>query len=264
MNTSQILEELANTTRNFAIVAILLALLTAIFMQALYEIGLRASLQRRWVKNWVARRLLKPEWAEYEKESSLLMEIRQLLKRLGIEMVDPHARQKAGALLKDLEGKGRESTIYSLNYQQLCGQIAARIQSEIDQPRSPELLAVFALGMDPDELDKLNPMKSSMDDGEIKKPRSKKVPGEVRDRASFYAETGVDNLQIYLGRLWRKNNYMLNLLVSIGLTTFLSLLATQFVLTFTEQTWVLLSVGGAGGLFAPIAGNLLERVFYPR
>jgi hypothetical protein len=261
MNTSQILEELANTTRNFAIAAILLALLTAIFMQALYEIGLRASLQRRWVKNWVAGRLPKPEWAM---KSSLPKEIRWLLKRLGVELFDPKIRNKAESLLKELEGTGRESTLYSLNYQQLCGQVAARIQSEIDQPRSPELLEVFALGMDPDELDMLHPMKSSMDDGEIKKPRSKKVPGEVRDRASFYAETGVDNLQIYLGRLWRTNNYMLNLLVSIGLTTFLSLLATQFVLMFTEQTWVLLSVGGAGGLFAPIANNLLERVFYPR
>jgi hypothetical protein len=173
-------------------------------------------------------------------------------------------RTKASWLLEPLEGKGRESTIYSLNYQQLCGQIAAGIQSEIDQPSSPELLHVFALGMDPKQLEKLSPTKIGMNDGEAGATRKRKVPGELRERAVFYIEKSVDNLQIYLGRLWRRNNYLLNLLASIGLTLFLALLATQFVLRFTELTWVLLSVGGAGGLFAPIASNLLERIFYPR
>jgi hypothetical protein len=80
----------------------------------------------------------------------------------------------------------------------------------------------------------------------------------------LYADKGVDDLQIYLGRLWRRNNYLLNILFSVGLTLFLSLLPTQFELRFTETTWVLLSVGAAGGLVAPIASNLLERLFYPR
>src|SRR5262245_25387044 len=157
MSSSEVLENLANTTTNFAIAAIMLAVLTAIFMQAAYEIGLRAYLQRTWVNNWIEQRLTYPTKKLWT--SILLKRIRRLF--FGSpKSKEVESQWDIETILTQLEGKGRESSIYSLNYQQLCGQIASSIQGEIVKPRTPELLKVFALGMDPDDLEKLGSSKA--------------------------------------------------------------------------------------------------------
>jgi hypothetical protein len=273
MISSQLLEDLANTTTNFAIAAILLAVLTAIFMQALYEIFLRGQLQRRWVRDWIRQRLMRRTRKDSDREfrkktGGFLTWLQKWLDRLTLKPSDPEASAKADEILDYLEGEGEEKSIYSLNYQQLCGQIASRVQREIEEPQETDLLLAFALDMTDEEIENLRLKK---DLPRTRRRTGKTESGEamdemtsLRQRVLFHAEKGVDDLQIKLGRLWRENNYLLNLLFSIGLTLFLSLLATQFQFRFTEQSWVLLSVGGAGGLFAPIASNVLERVFYPR
>jgi hypothetical protein len=271
--SSSLLEGLANTTKNFAVAALLLAVLTAIFMQALYEIGLRGFLQRRWVRGWLEQRLMRREVEAYDPEvmkkvDVLISERQQRLKSQDRKSLDSDVGETADGLLNYLEGRGEEKSIYSLNYQQLCGQIASRVQREIDEPNVPQLLLVFAADMSREEIKDLGTRKrATRSRKRIQKADAPQEIGDsaaLRDRVLFHAEKGVDDLQIKLGRLWRQNNYLLNLLFSLGLTLFLSLLSTQFQFRFTELSWVLLSVGGAGGLVAPIASNLLERIFYPR
>ena len=262
MDSSDVLGSLAQTTTNFAISAVMLAVLTAIFLQALYELGLRAGLQRQWVSNWIKGRLLLIDTSlKDDPWSSLRAAL--LLDRLFFKK-DPDQKNvhtEVGKLLAWLEGQGREKSLYSLSYQQLCGQIASLVHGEINGSADDELIGVFALEPKKGMYSKQAPGKEEKSPP-MRKTRESKAAR--RERLLFLAEKGIDELQIYLGRLWRMAGYIFNLLFSFGLALFLWLLSTQFNPLVTGNTWLLLSVGAAGGLIAPIANTVLERLFSPR
>ncbi|MEM0922775.1 MAG: hypothetical protein AAGI13_06990 [Pseudomonadota bacterium] len=92
---SEGLAQFASAGIDFAVATLILAVLSGILTQSLFDLGLRRVLQRWWVQAWV--------------------------------------RLRGGDLTSWREGT-RNGRIYALHYQRLCGQLSSYLQYELDTP----------------------------------------------------------------------------------------------------------------------------------
>src|SRR4051794_39604409 len=98
------LAALSDAARDLVLAVLLLATLTAILLRAAYDLGIRATVQQRWVDDWLRRR----QAALRPCDAADVTEIRRHLDDIG-------ARQD----------------VYSLDYRQICGHIASAVQAQL-------------------------------------------------------------------------------------------------------------------------------------
>lgn len=201
---SQGLEQFASAGLDFAVSALILAVLAASLTQSLYDLGLRRLFHGWWVRAWVKSR--GGNWTTWQ------------------------------------EGT-RNGRLYTLRYQQLCGQISSFVQFELDDPGNWLLLPSMA-------------SKSSLD-------QLSTAPVEERDRyrqrVNAEAEDALDDLQTLLSLRSRIIYYLMCLLFSFTIVAVLTMTENQF--TQIEGTEVsLVYIGLAAGLMGPIFRNLIERL----
>lgn len=120
------LDALANASIDFAVTTLIVAALTALFLQATYEFGWRKTLNKRTTRSWLRHRMRS---AGYKfplsggPKDTLILGEDDLLANIGI---------------------ARESPIFSLPYTQLCAQISNSLQSAVDFEEQDVTVSVFA------------------------------------------------------------------------------------------------------------------------
>jgi hypothetical protein len=229
------LAALSDAARNLVLAVLILSALTAILLRAANELGVRAAVQHRWVDAWFSRRAaLSPGVA------GDIDEIRRHLAKIG-------TRQD----------------VYSLDYRQICGLVAAAIQAHLTYPKgdSPFLTAIAAHA-DADDLGLLRTQR----DGGMRDEVCEAGPiVAARQRVAYHAEKGLDDLQASLGRSWARLTYDLALSVSFGLTSALSAvlpldgLGSRVValgLMIPSALYFLAALHEAGRLHLPFAAAL--------
>ena len=216
------LESLAQTAINFSISAVILAGLTALFLQAIYDLKLRAWLQRGWVRDWSSK--IFSLFQEDTKKDNATTEGAEKVSttRKKQEETETSSVTVITAVLTDIFRQSEdEDSLFALRYQQFCGQLAVALQNELNRSG---------------------------------------VTAKQRQALAVQLEKHVDDLQIYLSRRWRSNNYKLNFAASLVIILLLIWTDNQFRAPFGQTTWLLLFVGTAAGLLAPVVRNLLDRL----
>jgi len=142
----------------------------------------------------------------------------------------------------------RRGSLFSLRYEQLCGQIATALQAAIPRYGSPLLLKLFgARGVD-DALHQVADARAGEggDDG-----------GEARRRIAFLVDRGVDELQAHLAKRWRWIDYLTALAVSEGMV--LALAYTTGIVPRSIEIWLYTSIAVMAALLSSLVRNWLER-----
>ena len=291
MPGSTYLATLAEAARDLALVALILASLTAVLLRAAYELGVRAAVQHRWVDSW--------------------LNCRQ-------KALDPSAAGDVDEIRRHLDDIGAKQDVFALDYRQICGHVAGAIQAHLSFPKGEStFLTSFAARADDDDLDLLRAQRSGWADDQS---LESEMIAAARQRVAYHAEKGVDELQAYLGRSWARLTHDLALAASFGLTSVLAAVLPQagsgarvvalglmvpcvaYLLVALQEggrlclpfSWairaalpvlfvamlaltpllrpdpilhsleIMALTGYAGGLLAPIVSNLLDRVHAPR
>ncbi|MBY8977809.1 hypothetical protein KHP62_18495 [Rhodobacteraceae bacterium NNCM2] len=204
LQASEGLEQFASAGLDFTISSIILAVLAASLTQSLYDLGLRRLFHGLWVWSWVRQR--DGDWANWR------------------------------------EGT-KNGRLYTLHYQQLCGQISSFIQFELDEPGNWLLLPSMASRASLDQLARAEGVERD----------------RARQRVNAEAEDALDDLQTLLSNRSRVMYYLLCLLFSFGIVMILTTTDNQF--TAIEGTEIsLIYIGLVAGLMGPIFRNLIERL----
>ena len=251
------LESLAQAAQDFAIAALLLALVTALIVQALYDVGLRSRLQRGLVRRWVYNRL---RWMAHGAPSvfdSLLASyklsrpadasekravgVRRLVEQLSPRISTELEGKAAGGGLQSVEN------LYSLPYRQLCGQFSRVVHSEVDLLDSL-LLRVFGVG--PEGKDPF----LSLTQAKEKNEQSTSAP--ARAQVLLWVERGLDDLQLYLGRWLTLAGYFISTAVPLGLVSALA----YSISASTGDLITVVMLSCVSALLSPIIRAALDRV----
>jgi hypothetical protein len=198
MPGSAYLAILAEAARDLALIALILASLSAVLPRAAYELGVRTAVQQRWVNAWLCRRQ---------------------------SAIDPNDAGDMDEIRRYLDDIGAKQDVFSLDYRQICGHVAGAIQTHLSFPKgeSPFLMA-FAARADGDDLDLLRAQRSGWADDQSLEAD---LMAAARQRVAYHAENGVDELQAYLGRSWARLTHDLALAASFGLTSVLAAVLPQ-------------------------------------
>lgn len=248
---------------DFATIALLLGLLTAAVMLALYDLGLRAILQRWRVRKWVFQRaswiennvLLRGRIAKYRRGP--------ILDSNGTAVWAPDSNSSdalARGLLYVLElvaGGGKHSTnLYALPYRQLCGKVSAAVHGDVDYSQGSILALFFGVTAHEEDFRYIGPAAAARlnDDPSGISP--------ARARISAHMEFGLDDLQGYLGTRWVRGDYLTGLSVS-GILILLWVAPDQVRLEMAGTATLSLLVVLAG-LVSPLLRALLERMLVSR
>jgi hypothetical protein len=205
------IDALAATAWDFAVICIVLAVIVALAIQALYEIGFRAFLNREFVTSWLRRRRRSVARTLEEQDmsgESLNSQFARELKFLSSSYLVP--------------ALGRGASTYALRPNQLCGQIAAGARAAIDElPNFPNAdehdiddfmrsAALLTLSThrprDAVALARLRGAASRKLDEEEKMSLL-----EAAEGLSRRVDRGVDALQSYLTWAWARTDYFLAL-----------------------------------------------------
>ncbi|MEM7238891.1 MAG: hypothetical protein AAF501_13865 [Pseudomonadota bacterium] len=204
LSASQGLEQFSSAGIDFAVSTVILAILAASLTQSLYDLGLRRLFHGWWVRAWI--------------------------------------RSRGGNWNSWQEGT-RNGRLYTLRYQQLCGQISSFIQFELDHPGNWLILPCMTSKTTLDQL-------SAAPEGE------KDI---YRQRVSAEAEDSLDDLQTLLSNRSRVIYYLMCILFSFAIVAVLTMTENQFTqIQGTEAS--LVYIGLAAGLMGPIFRNLIERL----
>ncbi|MDJ0531250.1 MAG: hypothetical protein QNJ70_01930 [Xenococcaceae cyanobacterium MO_207.B15] len=224
----EIVEKLQKTTWNVAITIVILSTLTAILTEAAYNFGIRSWVQRQRVKEWIKRR----------------------------NRTNYHKTMKS---LQHWTGTDNGSSLYSLSYQQLCGQIANALRNQLDYGEG-DLLDIFAKNAHPEDLARLK-NKNTQDLSEDEQ----KDLAMAQEQVFYYADRGLDDLQATLAKFWIR----FDSIISIGISFLvLELLLTQPTTPYVgddhiEQIFAF-SVAIVSGFLAPIIRNFLVNTIYKK
>jgi hypothetical protein len=294
-----IIDDLGTAAFNFALTALVVALFTMLFLQAVYGLGVRPAFQRWMVRSWLRRRLeglAAPPSAPAPAAAAAGT-------RSATEPADPVAARVDAAppsllpvpTLEEVEGElvnvagaGRRSALYSLSHAQLCGQIAAAVQAELDAPGPRPLTRVFAAGARNEDLAAVDagsrrgtagssaggegvrptvpPLVSTVEGKEKEGAKDEDAPFRVR----FHAERGIDDLQSHLARAMQFGDYAFSLLVTLSLLAVLSTASVGDVQVDDsrpvgdDKFWVYLSVALAASLLVPVIRMLVDRATVAR
>ncbi|NEP39210.1 MAG: hypothetical protein F6K25_24980 [Okeania sp. SIO2G4] len=118
-----LIQRLHNNTWYVASTILMQSILTAILTEAAYNLFIRSLLQRFWIEQWIKRRNLTP--------------IRQRM-----------------IVFQSSIGTGNGANIYSLPYEQLCGQVANALRNQLESGEG-DLLEIFAYNVPPENLERL-------------------------------------------------------------------------------------------------------------
>ncbi len=225
-------QQLHGTAWYVASTIVMQSTLTAILTEAGYNFGLRSWLQRLCVKGWIKRRIKRRNSTSYQQTMSALQR---------------------------WTGTGDGSSLFSLPYQQLCGQIANALRNQLEYGEGI-LLDIFAQDADPKDLDRLknqNPQDLSQE-----KQNDLAI---ARDQVFYYADRGLDDLQITLAKFWIKVDYIFSVAISFILLEFLLTPPTTLsVGTDRVETIFSISVSIISGFLAPTIRNFLLNIIYKK
>ena len=266
MITEQILglSQLADVSLDFLTAVLILAGLTSIITQALFEVGLRYFINRLAVDRWFWQRTERERgYRSSLKGSSQFFFSSVVLAPIGIivYLIGGYWKSEEEKRLVAMAGSGNRQTLYSLRFPQLAGLIGLALQTSLDAPRNADLnlLRTFGKGAET-EISSIqsDPAKS---DGPTENgtDRLSAYPEETRDHISHHLERGVDDLQVYVSGFWRNMDYLLSLSFSLGLVFLLVMIPSTFQ-PVQSPNFLFVSVGIAAGLIAPLLRNLLSRV----
>ena len=222
----QVVEKLHKTTWTVAITIVVLSTLTAILTEAGYNFGIRSWVQRWRVKKWIKRR----NRTNY---------------------------QKTIKSLESWTGTGTGSSLYSLSYQQLCGQIANALRNELEYGEG-DLLDIFAKNAHPKDLERLK-NKNTQDLSEDEQ----KDLAMAQEQVFYYADRGLDNLQVTLAKFWIKFDSIVSVVISILVFEFLLTPPNSFAVGYI-QTTLTSSIAIISGFLAPTIRNFLVNTIYKK
>ena len=224
----QLVEKLHKTTWNVAIAIVILSTLTAILTEAGYNFGIRSWVQRQRVKEWIKRR----NRTNY----------RETMKSL-----------------QHWTGTGNGSSLYSLSYQQLCGQIANALRNQLEYGEG-DLLDIFAKNADPKDLERLK-NKNTQDLSEDEQ----KDLAMAQEQVFYYADRGLDDLQVTLAKFWIRFDSIISVGISIIVLELLLTKPTTFLVGDSlEETILTFSVAIISGFLAPTIRNFLVNTIYKK
>ena len=219
-----IVEKLHKTTWNVAITIVMLSTLTAILTEAGYNFGIRSGLQRWRVKEWIKKR----NRTNYQET-----------------MIN----------LQRWTGTGDGSSLYSLPYQQLCGQIANALRNQLEYGEG-DLLDIFAQNAHPEDLERLK-NKNTQDLSEDEQ----KDLAMAQEQVFYYADRGLDDLQVTLAKFWIKVDYIFSVVISIIVLEFLlTPPTTPSVGGSDEEIIFTICISIISGFLAPTIRNFLVNI----
>lgn len=234
---------------------------------------LRRQFSRRLIKKWlnnqarlaaqmIRERLKRPEGLEEESEEEKRL-IERKLEGLKEEEI---VVKKAHESLITLSTAGDEKAFYSLNIQQLVGQLSAASQIVLDYSWKDEYNALFlclaAKAMRADVLELLKKPPSSEhqepEDTEEARENEKKMESwiDARNRVSHQIQRTLDGLQISMSHRWKYYNQRAAILVNFAFVmgAFKLLEAKEGRAPFL--TYIVVAV--FGGFVAPLVKDLLR------
>ena len=223
-----ITQKLHSNTWYVASTILMMSILTAILTEAAYNFGIRSWLQRFCIKLWMKRRSLTP------------------------------IKQTMTAFQRSI-GTGNGANLYSLPYQQLCGQIANALRNQLEYGEG-DLLNIFAYNVHPENLERLKNQNAQNLSSEEQSDLS-----IIKEQVLNQAEIGLDDLQITLAEFWLKVDYIFSVVISVMLL--------ELLLTNPTTIWVgdnaqetLLSICACliSGFLAPTIRNLLVNIIYKK
>lgn len=221
-------QQLHHTTWYVASTIVMQSILTAIITEALYNIGIRSRVQRFCIRQWMVKRNLTP------------------------------VKDKMTAFQRSV-GMGNGSNIYSLPYQQLCGQITNALRNQVDSGEGA-LLDIFARDVYPENLEKLK-NKNAQDLSNEEQSDLAMIEEQVFNSA----DRGLDDLQITLAKFWLIVDYIFSAVISFILLEVLLTVPTNLSIadSWTELILVL-SVSLISGFLAPTIRNFLLNILGKR
>ncbi|MDJ0729959.1 MAG: hypothetical protein QNJ33_08200 [Crocosphaera sp.] len=204
------------------------ATLTAIVTETFYKLSVRYYVQKWLVKGWIKKR----------------------------------NRDNCGSIMRYLQlctGSGDGSTLYSLPFQQLCGQIdnALRNQLESGDMRLIEIFANNAASEDLERLASKNLQRLSEEEH--------KDTMLAEERVAYYLERGLDDLQITLAKNWLKIDYIFSILISFFILECLLTPTTDISFgTNTNQNILNLLICLISGFLAPTIREFVLNMIYKK
>ncbi|NET24774.1 hypothetical protein [Okeania sp. SIO1I7] len=221
-------EQLHHTTWYVASTILMQSILTAILTEAFYNFGIRSWVQRLIIRQWMIGRNLTP------------------------------VKEKMTAFQRSV-GMGNGSNIYSLPYQQLCGQITNALRNQLDSGEGA-LLDIFARDVYPENLEKLK-NKNAQDLSNEEQNDLAMIEEQVFNSA----DRGIDDLQITLAQWWLKVDYIFSIVISFVLSQgLLTVPTTWSVGNSTEERILVLAVSVISGSLAPTIRNFLLNILGKR
>lgn len=231
-NYQNIVQELHGIAWSVTSTIVLQSTLTAILTEATYNFGLRSWLQRLCVKRWIKRRVKRRNNTSFQRT-----------------MLD----------LQRWTGMVDGSSLFSLPYQQLCGQIANALRNQLEYGEG-DLLDIFAQNADPKDLERLK-NKNTQNLSEEEQNNL----AIAHDHVFYYTDRGLDDLQITLAEFWIKVDYISSITSSfILLELLLSSPNTLSVGTHEVETIFSISVCIVSGFLAPTIRNFLVNIIYKK
>ncbi|NES64709.1 MAG: hypothetical protein F6K24_05325 [Okeania sp. SIO2D1] len=223
--------QLHHTTWYVASTILMQSILTAIITEAIYNLLIRSSLQRLIIRQWMNGRNITP------------------------------VKDKMTAFQRSV-GMGNGSNIYSLPYQQLCGQITNALRNQVDSGEGA-LLDIFARDVHPENLEKLK-SKNAQDLSNEEQNNLAMIEEQLLNSA----DRGLDDLQITLAKWWLKVDYFFSILISFILLDRLLTVPTNFLIGENFQDYdeliLIFSFCLISGFLAPTIRNFLLNILGKR
>ncbi|NET77645.1 MULTISPECIES: hypothetical protein [Okeania] len=223
-----LIQRLHNNTWYVASTILMQSILTAILTEAIYHFGIRSWLQRYCIKLWMKRRNLTP------------------------------IKQKISVFQRSI-GTGNGANLYSLPYQQLCGQIANALRNQLESGEG-DLLDIFAYNVPPENLERLKNQNAQNLSNEEQGNLS-----IIKEQVFYQADIGLDDLQITLAEFWFQVDYIFSIVISfVILELLLTVPTTLSVGDNPAETILTISVSIISGFLAPTIRNLLVNILYKK
>ena len=224
--------------RDVVVAVLVLAGLSAALLRALLDLGVRAAFQRHWIRAWLQR-----------------------------EKGEERSNVSADEILDYLQAESGEAT-YSLDYRQVCGQIASAVEAWLSDPRTvgpiPEAVLMIFAGATPDELFLLRnqPSNRGPAGGFLRRrARGQDSSSELDDalqRLLSQAERRVDDLQAHLARSSVQMTYTSAFFLNFALTSVLTAVTSGNQGVTTSLVGVC-ALFGILLLFEPLYRRIYER-----
>ncbi|NEQ35412.1 MAG: hypothetical protein F6K40_03450 [Okeania sp. SIO3I5] len=225
----EVVQRLHSNTWNVASTILMQSILTAILTEAFYNFfHLRSLLQKFSIEKWMKRRNLTP--------------IKQRM-----------------IVFQNSVGTGNGSNLYSLPYQQLCGQIANALRNQLESGEG-DLLEIFAYNVPPENLEKLKNQNTQNLSEEEQSDLSR-----IKEQVLNQAEIGLDDLQITLADFLLKVDYAFSVLIAFLILEFLLTVPTRLAVgNYDYEIIFNISISTVSGLLAPTIRNLFVNILYKK